>query len=211
MKICLDPGHGGNDTGAVGPTGLTESSVALTISQYLAAELGRFGVSVRLTRESDVYVSLGARCGVANLWTADYFVSVHLNSNGSTATGIETLYKTDKGKAIAKPIQNAMIEATGDRDRGLVYRDDLYVLNGTKMPAVLVETGFISNPEFEAKFKADDYRKLIAGAIASGIAQFLDLAPVPPQPIPPEPEPVPIPPMAFKCPECGRETVITIS
>jgi len=205
MKIAIDPGHGGKDTGALGPTGLTEASVALAISQYLADKLVALGLIVRLTRDSDVFIELGARCGIANIWAADYFVSVHLNCDGSTATGIETLYKTDKGKALATPIQREMVEATGDQNRGLKYRNDLYVLNGTNMPACLAETGFISNPDFEAKFRTDDYRKLLASAMATGIAQYLDLAPAPP--VPPEP----VPPISFNCPKCGRKTTISIS
>jgi len=211
MKICIDPGHGGNDSGAVGPTGLKESNVALGICQDLVPALEGLGLGVRLTRDSDVFIALGTRCTIANDWHADYFVSVHLNSDGQSATGIETLYKTEKGKALATPIQAAMIGATGDRNRGLVCRNDLYVLNGTNMPAALAETGFISNPSFEAKFKTNEYRLLIANAIAYGIAQFLNLGPVPPEPIPPSPEPEPISTMAFKCPECGRQITITVS
>jgi len=208
MKICIDPGHGGKDTGALGPTGLTEASVALAISQYLADKLVALGLIVRLTRDTDVFIELGARCGIANIWAADYFVSVHLNCDGPTAAGIETLYKTDKGKALATPIQREMIEATGDTDRGLKYRSDLYVLNGTNMPACLAETGFISNPDFEAKFRTADYQILLADAIAAGVAQYLDLSPVP---VPPQPEPKPVPPMTFLCPKCGRKTTISIS
>lgn len=169
MKICIDPGHGGKDPGAVGPSGLEEAGVVLVISEYLAADLGSRGVAVKLTRSNDVFIELGARCGIANDWNADYFVSVHLNSDGGSANGIETLYKSTKGEALADSVQKAMVAATGDRDRGLVYRDDLYVLNGTAMPAILAEAGFISNPTFESKFKTDEYRKLIANAICEGL------------------------------------------
>ena len=75
--------------------------------------------------------------------------------------------------------------AAGDRDRGRVLRNDPNDLNGTNMSACLAETGFISNPTFEAKFHTAEYQQLIANAIAAGIAQFANLAPVPPEPIPP--------------------------
>ena len=91
MKICLDAGHGGHDPGAVGPTGLTESSVNLNISNYLAAILEGWGLAVKETRTTDVFVELSHRCSIANGWNADYFVSIHLNSNGPSANGIETL------------------------------------------------------------------------------------------------------------------------
>lgn len=187
MKICVDPGHGGNDTGAVGPTGLTESSVALAIGQYLAVTLESYSVGVRMTRTADVPVALGTRCAIANDWNADYFVSIHLNCDGPTACGIETLYKTNNGKALATPIQKQMIVATGDQDRGLKVRNDLYVLNGTKMPACLAETGFISNPDFETKFRTADYQQLLADAIAQGLAIYLHLGPGP-EPVPPGPQ-----------------------
>jgi N-acetylmuramoyl-L-alanine amidase len=186
VKICIDPGHGGHDPGAVGPTGLTEASVALAISLKLSDNLNAIGVDTLMTRSTDVFIELGTRCKIANDWKADYFVSVHLNSNGSSAVGIETLYKTNNGKALASPIQESMIVATGDTDRGLKQRTDLYVLNGTNMPAALAEVGFISNPGFEAKFRTDDYRQLVADAIAAGLADFLHLLSVP-APIPPAP------------------------
>jgi len=115
--------------------------------------LNRLGLSTKLTRSSDVFIELSDRCDIANDWEADYFVSVHLNCNGSTVAGIETLYKSSAGKELAGPVQKEMIAATGDTDRGLKYRDDLYVLDGTNMPAILVEVGFISNPTFESKFR----------------------------------------------------------
>src|SRR5215471_16689026 len=160
MKICIDPGHGGTDTGAIGPSGLTEASVALAIGLYLKEDLLALGLAVRMTRETDVFIELGQRCAIANDWCADYFVSVHLNCNGPSTSGIETLYKTSSGKALAGPIQEAMVEATNDKNRGLVCRNDLYVLNGTNMPAALAETGFISNPQYEALFRSDRYRRL---------------------------------------------------
>jgi len=176
MKICLDAGHGGSDPGACGSGGLEESAVNLAICQYLAAELEALGCAVAFTRSSEIYVALGTRAGFANDWHADYFISIHLNCDGASANGVETLYKTEKGNALAMPIQKALVAATGDRDRGLVYRNDLYVLNATNMPACLVEAGFISNPIFEAKFRTPEYRQLIAKAVAVGLGEFLDLA-----------------------------------
>jgi N-acetylmuramoyl-L-alanine amidase len=173
MKIVIDPGHGGYDSGAVGPAGLTEASVALAIGLKLSEALGAIDINTLMTRTTDVFVELGERCEIANNWAADYFVSVHLNSDGPSAIGIETLYKTNNGKALASPIQRWMIAATGDTDRGLKLRNDLYILNGTNMPAILTETGFISHPATEAKFQTEEYRQLLAEAIAAGIRDFL--------------------------------------
>jgi N-acetylmuramoyl-L-alanine amidase len=177
MKLCLDPGHGGHDSGADGPTGLSEAKVVLSICQYAQPALESFGIEVRLTRKSDVYIELGARCGIANDWNADYFLSVHLNSDGPSAVGVETLYASERGRALALLIQATVLSATGDTDRGLKHRSDLYVLNGTTMPAALAELGFISNPAFEAKFRTAEYQQLLAWALVTGLAKFLGMVP----------------------------------
>lgn len=175
MKIVLDPGHGGHDSGADGPTGLSEAKVVLSICQYAEPTLESLGLEVRLTRKSDVYIELGARCGIANDWNADYFLSVHLNSDGPGAEGVETLYASDKGYALAASIQAAVLALSGDRDRGLKHRADLFVLNGTVMPAALAELGFISNPAFESKVKTRDYQQALAFALVTGLTNFLGL------------------------------------
>lgn len=175
-KICLDAAHGGRDSGAVGPTGVKESVIALAITQHLAKELTSLnGVTSILTRSSDVFIELAQRCKIANDWRADLFVSVHLNSDGPTANGIETLFASDRGRALSAPIQKALLVATGERDRGLKERKDLRVLNGTNMPASLLEVGFVSHPGTEEKFKRDDYRRLLARAICAGLADYLKL------------------------------------
>jgi N-acetylmuramoyl-L-alanine amidase len=175
MKICIDAGHGGDDSGAVGKAGLEEAPTALSISYYVNEGLMEKGYITLMTRMDDEFVELGDRCEIANDWEADYFVSIHLNSNGSTARGIETLYTSDKGKALAAPIQRKLVEVTKDTDRGLKYRDDLYVLNGTYMPAILVEVGFISHPDTEVLFNWDDYKRMVAEAIVDGIVEHLPL------------------------------------
>jgi N-acetylmuramoyl-L-alanine amidase len=100
---------------------------------------------------------------------------VHLNSDGPEAVGIETL--VHKAGTVAdkwgKLVQKKMVEATNDRDRGIKYRTDLAVLNGTQMPAILVECGFISHPETEAKFRTSDYQRLLAQAIYDGTQEYL--------------------------------------
>ena len=175
MKVAIDAGHGGYDPGAVGPTGLEESKLVLTISKLVADWLEVMKQEVLLTRESDVFVELEQRCDIANSWGADIFVSVHANSNGSTAVGIETLYTTENGMELARPIQEELIKGTGDTDRGLKERNDLYVLNGTLMPATLTEIGFISHPETESKLRTTNYQGLVAGCITRGIATFLSI------------------------------------
>jgi N-acetylmuramoyl-L-alanine amidase len=169
MKICIDAGHGGHDSGAVGQNGLPEAPTVLSICHELAAICNNLGWSTLLTRETEVFVHLGERCEISNDWGADIFVSVHLNSDGPDAHGCETLYKTEKGKRIAAPVQKALIEDTGEHDRGLKHRGDLAVLNGTYAPAILVEAGFVSHPATEKELMRPEYLLAIANAIARGL------------------------------------------
>lgn len=208
----LDPGHGGNDSGAVGPTKLREKDVVLTVSLKLGAMLSQAGIKVTYTRSTDVYPSLSSRYQLANSQGVDYFISVHANSDGPTAKGIETLCRTSGSVAhkLAASVQDAMIAATRDTNRGIKFRTDLAVLNGTSMPAILPEIGFISHPATEAEFRKDSYLDLIARSINDGVLKFLG-APVSPPVKPPEPEPIPPPSTGeLACPHCGQTFGILI-
>ena len=173
MKICIDPGHGGHDSGAVGQNGLEEANTVLSMSIALADKFADVGIDTLLTRETDVFIELWQRCDISNRWDADYFISMHLNSNGSTAVGIETLYTSDTGKEIAESVQTVLIEETGDTDRGVKERDDLYVLNGTNCPAILIESGFISHPKTEEKLRTDEYKETLVNAVFVGMREYL--------------------------------------
>lgn len=155
VVLCLDAGHGGSDSGA-GGNGLREKDLTLAI--VLAAKKyfdGDKRFKVYYTRTSDTYPSLSARYNLANTKNSDLFVSVHINSFSATSQGSETLYNPNRlsatkknsitSKELATTMQKYMVNATGFRNRGLVSRTGLAVLNGTKMPACLMEFGFISN------------------------------------------------------------------
>jgi len=152
---------------------LKESEVNLQVSRILDGMLERAGMETKLTRETEAYPSLEKRTEIANSWGADFLISIHCNSDGPEAVGIEVLYRSEKGKLLAEPIQEALIRATGDRDRGLKHRTGLHMLNASKMPAVLPEIGFISNPDTEKKFLLWSYNELIARAIHDGLIKFL--------------------------------------
>jgi N-acetylmuramoyl-L-alanine amidase len=169
MRICLDAGHGGYDPGAVGPCGLEEAGVVLAISKQVLIELRGYGIETFLTRDKDIFIELNKRCSIANEWGADFFVSIHANSDGPSAHGIETLYVSQAGKELAAPIQQSLVLATNETDRGLKLRKDLAVLNMTDMPAALTEIGFISHPQTEVKLGSASYQKLLAEAIVEGI------------------------------------------
>lgn len=173
MKICIDPGHGGRDPGALGPSGTKEKDIALLVALRLK-QLLKDRDSIILTRSGDEYVSLGERCRIANTGKADLFVSIHCNSaEVSTANGVETFHHptSRKGIELARYIQPKLVAHTGLRDRTVKYAN-YQVLRDTVMPAVLVELAFINNPTEEVLLNDRVFRAKCAVAIASGIRAY---------------------------------------
>ena len=171
VKVVVDAGHGGTDPGAVA-NGRQEKDIVLSISKKVNSKLKSLGFQTIMTRTTDTYVTLSNRYSIANNNKADLFVSVHANSGASSASGIETLYKNYK--TLADNIQTGMINETGAKSRGLKYRTDLAVLNGTKMPSALVEVGFISNASESSKIGSNSYQEKLATGIVKGITKYTD-------------------------------------
>lgn len=175
--LLLDAGHGGSDPGASG-NGLTEKNLNLTIMQKVANYLDGSGIKVYVTRNSDTYPTNSSRAQNANA-IADAMVSIHMNSGSAVANGTEVLYKNhsnDTGSnltslKLAQLIQNSIVSATGNNNRGTKLRTDLLILNTTTVPAVIVETVFISNPGDALKISQTDYQNKIAKAIADAIKE----------------------------------------
>lgn len=170
-KIVIDPGHGGDDPGAVGPTGLQEKDIVLKVSLKVRDLLESYGYTVVMTRTTDVYLSLQERCDIANNSQADLFISIHNNSfSDPSANGTETFsyFPNDTGGQVAKSIQSKLIDALGLRNRGH-KTSDFYVLRNTNMPAALTELAFISNPREEALLNTDEFQTKAARAIVDGI------------------------------------------
>lgn len=177
-KIFLDAGHGGSDPGASNNT-IHEKDIALKITLKLNDILKKGGFQTELSRTTDVFIALSERAKKANNFGSDVFVSIHLNSAANkTANGIETLVYENKGtnNKLASSIQNELITATNATNRGIKERCDLVVLNSTKMPAVLIETGFLSNKTEKNLLVTETYQNKIAQAIANGILQYLGKA-----------------------------------
>jgi len=184
MKVCIDPGHGGSQPGAVGYFGTKEKDITLQVALQLRDVLKTAGVDVVMTRESDKDVrtakqsnELQARCDVANNSKADVFISIHCNaSNDSSAHGTETWYypKDAKSKTLAQFIQTELVKQIGLKDRG-VKQGNYYVTRYTKMPAVLVELAFISNPEEEVLLRNKAFQRKCAVGIANGVLRFLGM------------------------------------
>lgn len=181
--ITIDPGHGGSDSGAVGPNGYTEKEGAFAISQKVASILNQSGAKVVMTRDSDVDVygpnasarnELQARVDVGNRVNSDIFVSIHCNAFvNPAANGTQTFYygSSYQGQRLAQNIQEKMIEANGLRDRG-ISTCNFYVVKHSYMPAVLIETAFITNYYEEALLSDDEWQTTMAKAIAEGINEY---------------------------------------
>ena len=171
--ICVDAGHGGDDSGAPG-NGILEKNITLKVAKEVGRILEKQGISVIYTRTADKDVSLKQRCKIANNGNADLFVSIHINSSDNKqARGTETLcYSNNR---LAELIQKYLLRYLKLKDRGIKERKDLAVLNGTKMTAVLCELAFLSNKE-EAEFiKTDEFIKLSAEAVVKGICEYLNI------------------------------------
>jgi N-acetylmuramoyl-L-alanine amidase len=224
--IVIDPGHGGTETGAIGPSGVQEKELTLLLARSLAGQLAeRLGVRTELTRTSDTVISFDARTALANQTKADLFISIHLNSSlGSGAHGAETYFLAnratdpraassaniengasgaDSGLAadadpaalqdlqlmlwdlaqsryleqsqrLANMIQGELNQALELKDRG-VKQAPFRVLMGAAMPAVLVELGFISNPDEEKKLQDAGYRAQLVDSLVRAVGHYKDL------------------------------------
>jgi len=174
--VVIDPGHGGRDVGAVG-NGVQEKDLVLPISLRLGRALQNMGYTVEYTRTTDVEIDLEPRVQFANRLQADVFLSIHANSlasRNSSVSGVETYHAPGAtlGFALATMVHQQVISATGARDRG-VRSARFYVIRHTTMPGILLETGFVTNPQEAANLSNPAYQERLAQATAQGVDQFL--------------------------------------
>ena len=189
--VYLDAGHGGYDPGA-SYFGISEKSLTLAIQSRVKDKLEAEGYQVVTTRTSDTYVDLTDRSRAANASESDIFVSIHINASGSSAAqGIETYYyqpyaeypsrinatyhanptRLSMSDTLANAIQSSLINATGAQNQG-VKRQTFAVLRETTSPAVLLELGFLSNPQEAARLNTSAYQETLANAIVAGIKRY---------------------------------------
>ena len=178
--ILIDPGHGGNDKGTIASDNVTfEKDITLKIGTLVAQKLTKQNdVQVIVSRNEDKYVSLDDRAKLANEQGVDILVSIHLNgqTGGNDAIGMETYYtkeKNDSSYELANHIQETTTSYIDVRDRG-VKPERFQVLLQSKMPAVLVECGFLTNNEEVKKLKDESYQENLAEGISQGILTYLD-------------------------------------
>ena len=174
--VVLDAGHGAKDSGAVGVTGKYEKKFNLDIVLKTAELLKKENkIDFVLTRSDDTFLELKERVAIANNLKADLFISVHANSSGSSsASGTETYYQREASKELAKVMHKYLVQATGLTDRGVRY-GNFHVIRETKMPAVLLEVGYLSNKKDEALLFTEALQNKVAAAIVSGIKDYLDI------------------------------------
>ena len=180
MKICLDPGHGGKDTGA-SFRDLNEKDITLDICLACFERLQLFHWTI-LTRSSDLCVSLTNRVQIANWWHADLFVSIHCNADPD----IDELWMPEAhgeeiwiypgsltGRHVAEAIQSHVDSFFKEhRFRGIKESGNFYVLRETQMPAVLIETGFIDNVNEHGAFQGTASRRRIGLTLGRGLLEY---------------------------------------
>jgi N-acetylmuramoyl-L-alanine amidase len=191
--VVLDPGHGGDEPGAVGPNGLSEKELNLAVSGHARDALEAAGVSVALTRTGDYRMTLEARAQLVEALDPRAFVSVHHNAEPDgprDGPGSETYYQvaSPESKRLAGLIYEEVVRAlsryavawVADTDAGAKYRrnslgDDYYgILRRTQgTPAVLAELAFVSNPPEAELLARPDVQKVAGEAVARGVVRFL--------------------------------------
>jgi len=172
--VIIDPGHGGRDPGAVGIGGLREKDVILPISLEVARILEQQGIQARLTRNNDNFISLEGRTNMANSLNADLFVSIHANAISMSrpdVNGLETYY-FQSGRNLANVIHRNILQRLNIRDRR-VRQARFYVLRNSRMPSVLVETGFVTGREDAARLGDPNFQRQMAQGIAAGIVEYV--------------------------------------
>jgi N-acetylmuramoyl-L-alanine amidase len=207
--ICLDPGHGGKDTGnrVGGIFGHDEKTYTLALALELRGQLRAAGFNVILTRSKDTFVDLSARPALANRAGADLFISLHFNSvdsSRSTVSGVETYSITPVGAAssnaqgeganhaattanrfennsllLSYQVQKSLVQNLGATDRG-ARRARFAVLTSAAMPAILIEGGYMSHPVEGKKIFSAAYRRQMAQALVKGILAYQRLTSPPP-------------------------------
>lgn len=174
-RIVMDAGHGGKDPGARGVSALPEKSIVLAISNEVHRQLAARGAQVTSTRGSDRFLELDDRAAIAERYRCALFVSIHADAAKRTSAYGTTLYigrnASQQSFIAARRIQSALTSA-GIACNG-IQRAGFRVLVGHSRPAVLIETGFLTNRADAQRLNNSTYRRHIATAIATGIANYI--------------------------------------
>lgn len=204
--IILDPGHGGHDNGATSVWG-NEKTFTLDVAMRLREMLRQMGFKVRMTRESDVFIPLEDRVRFANQFSNALFISIHFNSGGASASGLETYTLAPRGvpsmaadgprlsdlapcpgnvcdaenMALATATHASLVCRSQLYDRG-IKRARFVVIRDITIPGVLIEGGFLSNPDDSRKIASTAYRQQMAVCIANAVRNYRSVVGSPAQP-----------------------------
>jgi N-acetylmuramoyl-L-alanine amidase len=169
--VVIDAGHGGFDRGGIPGQRVPEKTMTLDVAQRLKAVLQAYGYHVVMTRDSDVFVPLGARVAIANAYRDAIFVCIHFNATPrSSANGIETYFYSSQSLPLASAIHYYVAGGAPTPNRG-VRRRGFYVLRNTRIPSVLVECGFLTNATEAQYAQSAAYQQKLAEEIARGVRE----------------------------------------
>ncbi|MUK87672.1 SH3 domain-containing protein [Ornithinibacillus sp. L9] len=172
-QIVIDPGHGGKDAGAIA-NGIEEKELTLTTAEKVAEHLEHAGADVVFTRENDDFVSLDQRIHTSHKHQADAFISLHFDSFADTSVnGFNTYYYHDTSFDLAKSIHTSLMQHVDIKDRG-IRKTGYLVLRKNQNPSVLLELGFMSNPDNLDTIQTETYQNKVAEAITDGLIEFFD-------------------------------------
>lgn len=177
ITIVIDAGHGGAERGAVSCLGNDEKDINLKIALFLFDELSKKGADIYMTRFTDEFVSLNDRVKYSHNKKADIFISIHANSlpdgkDPKTSRGSSVYYYYDEAKPLAESILNNMVEKLKINNDGL-YQRSFAVVRNSRALSVLIETGYVINPEDNVLLNNERFQKNCAKAISKGIIEYL--------------------------------------
>ena len=177
IKITIDAGHGGSESGAIGCLGTKEKDLNLQIALNLKNKLEKLGAKVFMTRDDDSYLGLYERVDKSNFFDADIFLSIHNNSLPDSmadrdATGTETYYFYPQSKDLAKILAKSISEKTGFKNGG-AKGQSFAVIRNTQSIAVLIEVGYMINPDDNSKLIDRNFQDKITDGIIDGLERYL--------------------------------------
>ena len=184
IRVVVDPGHGGFDGGTIGATGTKESEINLAISKLVRQEFESQGAEVVMLREKDEALAaekqddMAARRELIETSGQDITVSIHQNRfEDSSVYGPQVFYApgSAEGEKLAKCVQDSLNEALEIAKPRVQMEGNYYIVKSGSAPAIIVECGFLSNPEEEAKLKTEEYQKKVARAVREGVAAYLGM------------------------------------
>ena len=177
FKVVIDPGHGGSEIGSISCLGDKEKDLNLAIAKLLEEELKLRGAEVVMTREDDSYAGLQQRVDIANTNDATIFVSIHANAlpdslDPNKYRGTSVYYYYDQAKPLAQAVLNSVTAGAGTQNDG-VHQGSLAVVRNTQAVSILVEVGYMINPDDSALLADYNFQKKCAESIADGIQNYL--------------------------------------